>query len=281
MKNCLTNKVRPCPVCDHTDGIDHPDSRGNIWELKACSRCRFVYLANPPAYEAFVEDFAWEKTYLAEKQRRYSEEPILRHWRTFSNFLRYKILKRKKIVSLLKRFLKAGRILDLGCGTGRQLNSLVGERHEPWGIEISKALAEKANTSFSARGGRCIQSDALTGLASIPNDFFDGIIMLSYLEHEINPRKVCEAAYRCLKFDGYVIIKVPNHASLNRRIRKKKWCGYRFPDHVNYFTPASLEKLLQDSGFSIVKFNWPDRLPTSDNMWIVVQKRARGAELIN
>jgi SAM-dependent methyltransferase len=272
MKNHLLPVTRSCPLCSQTAGNNHPDMRNDKWELKVCSNCKFVYLANPPDYEAFVDVFAWEKTYLAEKQRRHSEEPILTLWRPISNFVRYKLLRRKKIVSMLKRFSQSGRILDLGCGSGHQLDGLIGKPHEPWGIEISRALAEKANQLFSLRGGRCIQSDALNGMASMPDEFFDCIIMHSYLEHEIKPREVCDAAFCCLKPGGHVIIKVPNHASWNRQLRKKKWCGYRFPDHVNYFTPCSLVGLLEDSGFTIVKFNWLDRMPTSDNMWIVAKK---------
>ncbi len=41
---------------------------------------------------------------------------------------------------------------------------------------------------------------------------------------------------------------------------------------MNYFTPASLERLLEESGFRIARFGFLDRLPTSDNMWCVALK---------
>jgi SAM-dependent methyltransferase len=273
MNNDARSKRRSCPICSHSRSVDHHDSRHDGWELKVCAKCEFVYLANPPGYEALIEDFAWEKTYTEERRRRFSDEPILRRWRPISNFIRFKVFKRNKLASLLKRFSGPGRILDVGCGNGRKLNNMLAKSQEPWGIEISKVLAEKANEVLSLRGGRCIQNDGLSGLSSVQDGFFDAIMMMSYLEHEINPRAVCEAANRCLRVGGHLIVKVPNHSSWNRRVRKKKWCGYRFPDHVNYFTPTSLTELLRDSGFNIVKFNWLDRLPTSDNMWVVAQRR--------
>lgn len=55
-------------------------------------------------------------------------------------------------------------------------------------------------------------------------------------------------------------------------VRGKEWCGFRLPDHVNYFTPDSLVQMCQQVGFHIAKFSFADRLPTSDNMWLVIQK---------
>ena len=61
---------------------------------------------------------------------------------------------------------------------------------------------------------------------------------------------------------------------LNRIFRGKKWCGFRLPDHVNYFTPTSLVGMSKAIGFHIAQFEWRDKLPTSDNMWIVIQKHS-------
>lgn len=68
-----------------------------------------------------------------------------------------------------------------------------------------------------------------------------------------------------------MILKLPNYASWNRMIRGKRWCGYRFPDHVNYFTPRALRRILELNGFEVAWFRWRDRLPTSDNMWCVAR----------
>ena len=35
-----------------------------------CASCTFVYLRNPPEYKHLVSDFAWEKTRVAEVERR-------------------------------------------------------------------------------------------------------------------------------------------------------------------------------------------------------------------
>lgn len=96
--------------------------------------------------------------------------------------------------------------------------------------------------------------------------------MRSFLEHDIRPRDILNEAHRVLKKDGLLLIKVPNYGSLNRRLVGKKWCGFRFPEHVNYFTPRTLRRFLLDTGFVVRQFSIVDRLPTSDNMWVLAGK---------
>ena len=96
--------------------------------------------------------------------------------------------------------------------------------------------------------------------------------MQSYLEHEINPQEVLKGAFRVIKKSGFVIIKVPNFNCWNRYLRKENWCGFRFPDHVNYFTSNTLKKMVLDAGFLIHQFNLADQSPLSDNMWMVLKK---------
>lgn len=263
---------RTCPNCNHTEGQAHPDSRGDMWHLKTCNACGFVFLQNPPSYESFVHEFAWEKTYQTEVNRRMAEEPILRRLSKVAHYLRHRVFKRNKLARMVRQFIPSGKVLDIGCGTGAQMTRWFSPQYQPWGIEISAGLAKQANALFELHGGQCIQKDAVGGLLSMPDKFFDGIIMMSYLEHEIDVRGICEASLRCLKPGGRLIIKVPNHASWNRHIRGKKWCGYRYPDHVNYFTPDSLSNMVKKAGFKVIRFGLKDRMPTSDNMWMIAQR---------
>jgi len=100
-----------------------------------------------------------------------------------------------------------------------------------------------------------------------------GIVMISFLEHDVQPLQVLIAARRVLQPDGVVILKVPNLDCWNRRLQGKGWPGFRFPDHVNYFTPETLSQLVSKADLKIVRFSWRDRLPTSDNMWLVAGTR--------
>ena len=266
----LTHRL--CPLCntDNASSTRLPYSQSD-WDLKQCRTCAFVYLENAPAYVELEEDIAWEKTKPEEKARRRREEPIAHFLNAPIKRFRKHVLKRQKLVALVNRYFASGPILDVGCGPGRKLESL-DNRWIPHGIEISKGLAARASAAFEPRGGKVICSDAVGGLAQFPENYFSGIIMCAFLEHETQPGPALAGAHRVLKPGGHLIIKVPNYGSINRQLRGNRWCGFRFPDHVNYFTPATLNRLLHEKGFRIKQFNLLDRLPTSDNMWLVAEK---------
>lgn len=128
--------------------------------------------------------------------------------------------------------------------------------------------------------------DALNGLRGFADGFFTGVLARSFLEHEIRPLEVLQEIRRVLAPGGAVIIKVPNYASINRLTRGDDWCGYRFPDHVNYFEPGHLQHLLEQAGLEIARFGLRDYFPTSDNMWCVakcpltpIEKPTKGCNL--
>lgn len=263
---------RTCPLCG-ADNRTRPQSRYSKgeWLIKECPRCSFVYLENPPPYSDLEENFAWEKTYAREVDYRRKRSPLL-YWISSKNKkFKGKYLKRNKLRDLLKSFNVRGKVLEVGCGCGQFLKDLE-DGCVPFGIEISKQLAKTAGKAVSNRGGTVINASSLEGLASFDDGSFDCVIMSAYLEHEIQPKEVLKESGRVLRPRGRLIIKVPNYNSINRVIRDRNWCGFRYPDHVNYFTPKSLKEVLKGAGFSIEKFGLQDRLPTSDNMWLVASK---------
>jgi ubiquinone/menaquinone biosynthesis C-methylase UbiE len=119
-----------------------------------------------------------------------------------------------------------------------------------------------------------IQADALSGLKQFADRSFDAVMMRAFLEHETQPRGVLEQTCRVLRPGGFAVIQVPNFGCLNRKVRGARWCGFRFPDHVNYFVPESLREMVTQAGFEIAQFRLRDRLPTSDRMWMVAQRPA-------
>lgn len=265
-----------------------PYSSGE-WRVVECLETGMVFLENPPEYSQLVEEFAWEKTYEEEKARRRSEEPVIAFASGLSKTVRQSMQKRERIERVAFRILnrildekesvEAITMIDVGCGTGEKLckiSSYFQERRgvevSPIGIEISSQLAKETNERLGKLGGRCIHSAAIEGLESLPDDSADLVIFCSYLEHEIQPLEVLQAVSSKLKKGGYVIIKVPNFGCWNRVFRQKQWCGFRYPDHVNYFTPRTLTRMIESSGLKLWKMNFYDRLPTNDNVWAIARR---------
>jgi SAM-dependent methyltransferase len=262
---------RACPNCGRSNA-DQPavDYSRAPWRIKKCTGCAFVYLENPPPYSALSEDFAWEKTYESERERRAASEPFFYMLGRGVIHFKRRALKRNKLRRLLRTDFAPGNLLDVGCGGGGNLVGWEG-RFVPFGVEISKALAAEANRIATERGGYAIHGSAMEGIAKFPEKFFQGAVLRSYLEHEVNPRGVLQALRRIMAPGGMILIKTPNFACVNRHIRGAKWCGFRLPDHVNYFTPQSLRRIVTESGFAVHRFGLLDHFPFSDNMWMVAR----------
>lgn len=262
---------RACPACNTPANQGKVLSYGNAeWPMRECNSCGFVFLERAPIYERLSEEFAWEKTSQAEKTQREEREPVKQGLsRAFKNF-RQKVIKRNKLPELIDKYVAPGKVLDIGCAAGGILASLPGQ-YTPYGIEVSLQLAHEAGLLVQPRGGDIVHDNALNGCTKLPSNMFTGVLMSAFLEHEVDPKNLLKQVARVLKPEGVVIIKVPNYGSWNRSIRKERWCGFRLPDHVNYFTPQSLLNMVIEQGLTPVQFGLADRQPTSDNMWLVAK----------
>lgn len=255
--------LRACDVCRNTDTADLPSYSKGAWKIVRCSVCRFVFLLNPPGYDALEEAFAWERTKVDERRRRLAGAIGRLSWMTrwrltvFDQFRRTPRLR--------------GRVLDVGCGAGCKM----AEGPTPFGLEISKLQADQARPVFEKRGGRVVQGPAIEGFDAFEENFFDAILMRSYLEHEQQPHAVLTKAYSRLAPGGIVYLRVPNFNSVNRFVLRSKWCGFRFPDHVNYFTSGSLRRLAESIGFTYRRANRFS--PFDDNLIVELRKPFRGS----
>ena len=284
-----TLSLRNNPLTDERSKVIETAYSRDAWKVVQCVETGMVFLDNPPSYDTLEEDFAWEKTYHDEKRLRVKREPVLSAVSDFSKKLRHRFRKLTRVEKAIVRMLESDleryrangpvRILDVGCGAGEQVVKVAGllkERSgivvEPFGVEISKHLADVSNRCMEPLGGRCVQAAASVGIGQLDVDSIDLVILSSYLEHEVEPLTVLRAIRHVLKPGGFVVIRVPNFNCWNRKIRQQKWCGFRYPDHVNYFTPQTLTRILNAAGLEVFESRLSDRLPTNDNVSLVARK---------
>ena len=238
------------------------------WPMKRCPRCGLIFLEWVPGHDALYNALAWTKQYEKEGQKRLKTHPI---------FTRIDLMTRWRIGILgdatpaggLHAWAKPGPVLDVGCSTGKAFASLR-KGYIPYGIEIDVNAADIADKSFQSRGGHVVNADAVSGLARWPEGFFTGVSLWSYLEHEAYPKEALQAIRKAVRTDGIVLVKVPNYACWNRVLLGGKWPGFRNPDHVQYFTPATLARLARACGFS-AKFRLYGRIPFNDNLYAILR----------
>jgi 2-polyprenyl-3-methyl-5-hydroxy-6-metoxy-1,4-benzoquinol methylase len=256
------------------------------WVLHQCLETDFIFLANPPAYEELSETYAYEVTFEKESRARKEAEPVRYAISTALKRFRSHVLKRNKVLDMLKNLIGQSpsariNVLDVGCGWGELLQHMMTSlpddlraRVAPHGVEISRELARLSDEKLQPLGGRCIHASAQDGILRFDDNYFDIIVMASFLEHESAPLAVLENCRKRLKPGGTIIVKVPNFACYNRMLRGARWSGFRWPDHVNYFTPATLKAIAAKAGLDVTRMGVLDRTPFSDSMYALMRSAA-------
>jgi SAM-dependent methyltransferase len=111
-------------------------------------------------------------------------------------------------------FAPGGRILDIGCGSGRDLAELGRQGFLPYGIDGTPEFVELAQEYHPELRGRIAQG--LLPDFSVPfGGEFDGVLCCAVLMH-IDSTELFNAALaikRCLKVNGRLLISVPSQRS--------------------------------------------------------------------
>ncbi len=151
----------------------------------------------------------------------------------------------------------AKRILEVGCGEGvfgKQLLNL-GNR-EVWGVELDPVAADKAAEVLT----KVINGAYGEGLG-LPTNYFDCVVFNDVLEHLLDPWATLAYTRSLLvrPYSGFVVASLPNfifwHNILEVVIRRDwtyKEEGILDRTHLRFFTPKSMKKLFEDTGFEVV-----------------------------
>src|SRR3989344_6672687 len=139
----------------------------------------------------------------------------------------------------LKRYLKKGRILEIGAGEGDFID-LIGNRYEAIGIEFPSAKIKNKNI---------LKTDYLNWQ---PNNKFDAIIFWESLEHVKQPQNYLEKTNSLLKKRGLIFIELPRFDCLEAKIFKNHWFHLDPPRHLAHITNVGLKKMLTRTNFTII-----------------------------
>jgi SAM-dependent methyltransferase len=141
-------------------------------------------------------------------------------------------------------FIGEGLLLDVGCGTGKDLLRLQEAGWKVTGVEISAYAASLARQRLG-----CEVVPGHFDEAPLDGRRFDVVRLSHALEHFPSPRRSLEKVHRLLRPGGLLWIEVPNAAGLERRLFGPHWYQWDLPRHLYHFTPRTLARLLRETGF--------------------------------
>ena len=225
--------LRNCPVCGHAEAPEH--FRKGELRLARCGRCGMIH-ANPAPAE-----FASGKYYDQAGADYYLSPAKLES--------DYAAVRFERELRLFRSHCLRGAVLDVGCSSGAflfQLNQRFPGCYNILGTDVSGAPLDYAES----RGVPVLRGD-------FPGQDFGGkqfaaVTCWAVIEHLLEPRQFLDKAWSILEPNGLCFVLVPNMRSLAARLLGARY-RYVYPQHLNYFTKATLTQLVE-TRFSVIDF---------------------------
>jgi SAM-dependent methyltransferase len=151
-----------------------------------------------------------------------------------------------RVRSILSLVPGPGAILDIGCGRGVMLGLFRKRGWRTLGTQLSKTAAEAARR---LRGVEVVVGEMPD--LGLPAGSFDVVTLFHVLEHLEEPFRYLTEARRVLSPSGLLVVEVPDHSGPGFRILKERHLCVDHPNHLQFFTPDSLEAVFARTGFRV------------------------------
>lgn len=139
---------------------------------------------------------------------------------------------------------KTNKLIDVGCGIGYFLEVAKERGWEVYGTEFTDKAIEICESK-----GITMHKGVLNPENYAPGDF-DVVTSFEVIEHINTPNQEISNFNKLLRKGGILYITTPNFNSLLRYYLKGKYNVIGWPEHLSYYTPSTLERLMEKHDFT-------------------------------
>lgn len=237
--NAITH--RSCPLCKG-NGIrkrftckDH-FATCEAFDIYECPECGFVFTQNIPD-EKEIGRYYESQEYISHSDTKKGLFNRIYH------VVRSIMLCRKARIIEKLTFLKNGKILDYGAGTGYFARTMEKRGWDVTAIEKSPQARELAQKEFD------YNMFPEEHLGNIKERSLDVVTLWHVMEHIQNLDSFWDELYRIIDDTGIAVIALPNCNSYDARKYKENWAAYDVPRHLWHFTPETVMRWGERHGF--------------------------------
>src|SRR5690554_15509 len=232
-----------CPVCNGTSFNKFLETKDYFltkekFNIVTCKTCDF-HFTNPIPNEEHIEDYYKSENYVSHNANKKGIINFLYNW------VRKRTLRDKAM--LVRHETEGKDLLDFGSGSGHFLSVAENYGFNGVGIEPSK---EARDFAIHTKG---VKSSEPSVFYDFPKHSFDVITLWHVLEHVMDLEKDIQQMHQILKFDGKLIVAVPNMNSFDARHYKKYWAAYDLPRHLYHFQEKDIARLMLKYNFQLKK----------------------------
>jgi 2-polyprenyl-3-methyl-5-hydroxy-6-metoxy-1,4-benzoquinol methylase len=142
------------------------------------------------------------------------------------------------------------KLLEIGCGSGKFLQSISEITPDVCGLELNSLIAEKAKAK-----GLDVKSQLIEDFALENTESFDVVCAFQVLEHINTVNSFLESALKLLKPKGKLIFSVPNNEPYFQRFSKYEVLNLP-PHHMGLWNLESFEKLAKHFNLNLDKHHF-------------------------
>lgn len=195
-----------------------------------CNKCSLHFI--PPYYRKKIQ------------YTQYKNADVTAAVRAGNNWI--KIQRHKLRFKFIQKFIKSGKLFDLGAGWGHFM--LAGKElgYDVYGVEISEQPYLYCVNDLK------LPVDHIDFFEMDEAKKFDVITMWDVLEHIDKADEFLAKCAKLTKPDGYLFLQVPQIDSYFAKRHKDNWKMMGL-DHVNYFGKETITKILERNGYEVVK----------------------------
>jgi 2-polyprenyl-3-methyl-5-hydroxy-6-metoxy-1,4-benzoquinol methylase len=150
----------------------------------------------------------------------------------------------RRIVGALRHHVDGGRLVEIGCAYGYFLHE-ASATFATCGVEIS----DHARMQCAARGLDVAREATPEFLAA--RGPFDAAVMLDVLEHMRDPGDTLDRLHAAMRPGAQLLVTTGDFGSALARAMGRKWRLMTPPQHLWFFSPATVSALLARHGFRV------------------------------
>lgn len=234
-----------CPVCGSDSNSVYLTK--DFFTFTRCTECSMVFL-NPRLNDKATHEFynsKWNSIYNEQKFDATSASTVLDDKINLSNLL---------TIGRFRTLHRGDTLLEIGSAKGYFLTKAKEQGYAVYGIELNQKNFELTRREL---GDTVFNKDLFE--LQFASDLFNVIYMRDVFEHVPNPRDMLNELHRIAKKDCILYIEVPNIDGLIYSIAREKHVVVFGFEHLNYWSPVTLGKILESTGFSVEKITHESR----------------------
>ena len=254
----ITNKYEQlynCPNCKSSRIsllYQVPDRYGGhegVFYLSICNECELAF-QNPRIKKEFVNEFYPDDLGYFQLESK-TKSITLKKYISDSVDIFYNLIfySRTKKINLIPKYVKDGKLLEIGCSNGKQLAYYKKLGWDVCGIEMNSKAAEYARNTRKLK-----VQNIITENANFPENTFDIIVMSMVIEHLYEPFELIQKIYKWLKPGGSLFFSTQNFKGIEFKIFKNYTYALHLPNHIFLFHKKILRNQLKKANFSNIKF---------------------------